>query len=52
MSEVTKLLTNAAGGDAVSLNQLYDLVFAELRVMRPIKWLPSVPGTPCSRPRW
>jgi RNA polymerase sigma factor (TIGR02999 family) len=31
MSELTRLLNNAAGGDTVSLNQLYDLVFAELR---------------------
>lgn len=33
MSELTRLLNNAAGGDTVSLNQLYDLVFAELRAM-------------------
>ncbi len=31
MSDVTKLLANAAGGDTVSMNQLYDLVYAELR---------------------
>src|SRR5215469_4448862 len=33
MSELTTLLNNAAGGDPVSLNQLYDLVFAELRAI-------------------
>jgi RNA polymerase sigma factor (TIGR02999 family) len=33
MSELTRLLNNAAGGDTVSLNQLYDLVFAELRAI-------------------
>lgn len=33
MSELTRLLNNAAGGDTVSLNQLYELVFAELRAM-------------------
>ena len=31
MSELTRLLNNAAGGDTVSMNQLYDLVYAELR---------------------
>jgi RNA polymerase sigma factor (TIGR02999 family) len=33
MTELTRLLNNAAGGDTVSLNQLYDLVFAELRAI-------------------
>ena len=33
MSELTQLLNNAAGGDTISLNQLYDLVFAELRAI-------------------
>jgi RNA polymerase sigma factor (TIGR02999 family) len=33
MSELTRLLNNAAAGDTVSLNQLYDLVFAELRAI-------------------
>jgi RNA polymerase sigma factor (TIGR02999 family) len=33
MSDLTRLLNNAAGGDTVSLNQLYDLVFAELRAI-------------------
>lgn len=33
MSELTHLLKNAAGGDTISLNQLYDLVFAELRAI-------------------
>lgn len=33
MSDVTKLLANAAGGDAASLNQLYEQVYAELRAI-------------------
>ena len=33
MSELTRLLNNAAAGNTVSLNQLYDLVFAELRAI-------------------
>jgi len=33
MSELTKLLEKAAGGDADSLNQLYDQVYAELRAI-------------------
>ena len=33
MSELTRLLNNAAAGDTISLNQLYDLVFAELRAI-------------------
>jgi hypothetical protein len=39
-------------GDTVSLNQLYDLVFAELWAIAAHKWLPSVLATRCSRPRW
>ncbi len=33
MNELTKLLGNAANGDAHSLNQLYDQVYAELRAI-------------------
>src|SRR5215469_1313536 len=33
MSELTTLLNKVAGGDTVSLNQLYDMVFAELRAI-------------------
>ena len=33
MSELTKLLKNAANGDGHSLNQLYSQVYAELRVI-------------------
>jgi len=33
MSELTRLLNNPAGGDTVSLNQLYDLVFSGLRAI-------------------
>ena len=33
MSDLTKLLANAANGDAHSLNQLYDQVYAELRAI-------------------
>ena len=33
MSNVTQLLGNAAGGDTISLNQLYEQVYAELRAM-------------------
>ena len=31
MNDVTKLMGGAAGGDPLSMNQLYDLVYAELR---------------------
>jgi len=44
MSELTRLLNNAAGGDTVSLNQLYDLVFAELRAMAAHKMASERPG--------
>ena len=33
MNELTKLLGNAAGGDALALNQFYEMVYAELRAM-------------------
>lgn len=33
MSDVTKLLANASGGDTFSLNQLYEQVYAELRAI-------------------
>jgi len=33
MSDLTKLLGDAANGDAHALNQLYDQVYAELRAM-------------------
>src|ERR1700761_8945364 len=33
MSELTKLLENAAGGNANSLNQLYEQVYSELRAI-------------------
>jgi len=44
MSELTRLLNNAAGGDTVSLNQLYDLVFAELRAIAARKMASERPG--------
>src|SRR5258707_57696 len=44
MSELTRLLNNAAGGDTVSLNQLYELVFAELRAMAAHKMASERPG--------
>ena len=44
MSELTRLLKNAAGGDTVSLNQLYDLVFAELRAIAGHKMAYERPG--------
>ena len=44
MSEVTKLLGNAAGGDTVSLNQLYNQVYAELRVIAGQKMASERPG--------
>jgi RNA polymerase sigma factor (TIGR02999 family) len=31
MGELTRLLNNASGGDTISLNQLYEQVYAELR---------------------
>jgi RNA polymerase sigma factor (TIGR02999 family) len=33
MTDVTRLMNGAAGGDAVSVNQLYELVYAELRAI-------------------
>ena len=44
MSELTRLLENAAGGDTVSLNQLYELVFAELRAIAAHKMASERPG--------
>jgi RNA polymerase sigma factor (TIGR02999 family) len=44
MTELTRLLNNAAGGDTVSLNHLYDLVFAELRAMAAHKMAAERPG--------
>jgi len=44
MSELTRLLNNAAGGDTVSLNQLYELVFAELRAIAAHKMASERPG--------
>ena len=44
MSELTRLLNNAAGGDTVSLNQLYDLVFAQLRAIAAHKMASERPG--------
>jgi len=44
MSDVTKLLQSAAGGDSISLNQLYDLVYAELRTIAAQKMATERPG--------
>jgi len=44
MSELTKLLGHAAAGDAISLNQLYELVYAELRAMAVQKMASERPG--------
>src|SRR5262249_6283486 len=44
MSELTRLLNSAAGGDTVSLNQLYDLVFVELRAIAARKMASERPG--------
>jgi RNA polymerase sigma factor (TIGR02999 family) len=44
MSDVTKLLGNAAGGDAHSLNQLYQQVYAELRTIAAKKMATERPG--------
>jgi RNA polymerase sigma factor (TIGR02999 family) len=44
MSDVTKLLGNAAGGDTHSLNQLYEQVYAELRVIARQKMASERPG--------
>ena len=42
MSDVTMLLKNAAGGDTVSLNRLYEQVYSELRAIAIHKRPPSV----------
>jgi RNA polymerase sigma factor (TIGR02999 family) len=44
MIEVTKLLGNAAGGDTVSLKQLYNQVYAELRAIAGQKMASERPG--------
>jgi RNA polymerase sigma factor (TIGR02999 family) len=44
MNALTKLLGNAAGGDANSLNQLYDQVYAELRGIAALKMAGERPG--------
>ena len=44
MSDVTQLLGDAAGGDAGSLNQLYELVYAELRSIAAQKMAAERPG--------
>lgn len=44
MSEVTQLLEDVAKGDAGSLNQLYELVYAELRAMAVQKMASERPG--------
>ena len=44
MSDVTKLLGSASGGDAESLNQLYELVYAELRSIAVNKMASERPG--------
>ena len=44
MSDVTKLLGHAAGGDTNSLNQLYDAVYVELRAIAAHKMHSEPPG--------
>jgi len=44
MSDVTKLLGNVANGDAQSLNQLYEAVYAELRGIAVQKMASERPG--------
>src|SRR6266545_1843437 len=44
MSHVTKLLGSASGGDTISLNQLYDQVYAELRGIAGQKMASERPG--------
>lgn len=44
MSELTKLLGEAAAGDASALNQFYELVYAELRSMAIRKMASEQPG--------
>src|SRR6266404_4679089 len=59
MSELTKLLEKAAGGDADSLNQLYDQVYAELRAIAAHKMTAERDGhtlqptaRPCAGSSW
>lgn len=44
MSDLTKLLQNAAGGDSISLNQLYEQVYGELRAMAVRRMVSERPG--------
>ena len=44
MKELTKLLGNAAGGDALALDQFYELVYAELRSIAIRKMAAERPG--------
>lgn len=44
MSEVTKLLGSASGGDAGSLDRLYEMVYAELRSIATSKMASERPG--------
>ena len=44
MSDVTMLLKDAAGGDTVSLNRLYDQVYSELRAIAIQKMAAESPG--------
>ena len=44
MSDVTQLLGNVAKGDAHSVNQLYDLVYAELKTIAVQKMASERPG--------
>ena len=44
MSDVTKLIENAARGDTNSMNQLYDQVYAELRAIAGQKMASERPG--------
>src|SRR5262245_20453338 len=44
MNDVTQLLANVAAGDTVALNQLYDLVYAELRTIAVQKMAAERPG--------
>ena len=44
MSDVTKLIGNVADGDARSLNQLYEAMYAELRAMAAQKMASERPG--------
>lgn len=44
MSEVTKLLIGVSGGDTISLSQLYERVYAELRAIAVQKMASERPG--------